>query len=96
MVKVAVMLKRKPGMSTAEFHRYWQDRHGPLGLGVPEFMRHFSKYVQCHAIAEAFSDTPGAASQYDGRAEVWADNIDEVKRALAEPRYREMKVFQRC
>jgi hypothetical protein len=25
MVKVSVMLKRKPGMSTAEFHRYWKD-----------------------------------------------------------------------
>jgi len=89
MVKVAVMLKRKPGMSTAEFHRYWKDVHGPLVLGVPEFMRHFSKYVQCHAIAEAFSDTPGAASQYDGIAEVWADSIDAVKRAFAEPRYLE-------
>src|SRR5215813_9062981 len=90
MVKVSVMLKRKPGMSTAEFHRYWKDVHGPLVLGVPEFMRHFHKYVQCHAIAEAFSDTPGAASQYDGIAELWADSLDEVKRAFAEPRYLEV------
>jgi len=56
-------------------------------LGVPEFMRHFCKYVQCHQIAEAFSDTPGAVSQYDGIAETWADSIDEVKCAFDEPRY---------
>ena len=90
MVKVSVMLKRKPGMSPAEFHRYWKDVHGPLVLGVPELMRHFRKYVQCHSIAGTFSDTPGAVSQYDGIAEVWADSIDEVKRALAEPRYLEV------
>src|SRR5215470_3486245 len=90
MVKVSVMLKRKPGMSTVEFHRYWKDVHGPLVLGVSEFMRHFRQYVQCHAIAEAFVDTPGVASQYDGIAEVWADSLDEVKRALAEPRYLEI------
>jgi hypothetical protein len=28
--------------------------------------------------------------QYDGIAEVWADSVDEVKRALAEPRYLEV------
>jgi uncharacterized protein (TIGR02118 family) len=90
MVKVSVLLKRKPGMSAAEFHRYWKDVHGPLVLGVPELMRHFHKYVQCHAITEAFADTPGMASLYDGIAEVWADSLDEVKRAFAEPRYLEV------
>lgn len=90
MVKVSVMLKRKPGMSTTEFQRYWKDVHGPLVLGVPEFLRHFRKYVQCHVIAEAFADTPGAASPYDGIAEVYADSLDEVQRAFAEPRYLEV------
>jgi uncharacterized protein (TIGR02118 family) len=90
MVKVSAMLKRKPEMSTAEFHRYWKDVHGPLVLGVTEVMRHFRKYVQSHAIEGAFSDTPGAVSQYDGIAEMWADSIDEVKRAFAEPRYLEV------
>jgi uncharacterized protein (TIGR02118 family) len=90
MIKVSVLLKRKPGMSPAEFHRYWKDVHGPLLLGVPELMRHVHKYVQCHSIAEAFSDTPGVASQFDGIAELWGDSIGEVTRALAEPRYLEV------
>jgi hypothetical protein len=51
MVKASVMLKRKPGMSPAEFHRYWKDVHGPLVLGVSEFMRHFRKYGRCPSIA---------------------------------------------
>jgi uncharacterized protein (TIGR02118 family) len=90
MVKVSVLVKRKPGMSPAEFHRYWKDVHGPLLLGVPEFLRHFRTYVQCHQIAEALADMPGASSQYDGIAEACADSLDEVKRAFAEPRYLEV------
>jgi uncharacterized protein (TIGR02118 family) len=84
MIKVSVLLKRKPGMSSAEFHRYWKDVHGPLVLGVPEVMRYVRRYVQCHSIAEAFSGTPGAVSAFDGIAEMWGDSIDDVRRALAE------------
>jgi uncharacterized protein (TIGR02118 family) len=90
MVKVAVMLKRKPGMSAEEFHRYWKGVHGPLVLGVPELMRHFRKYVQSHAIDTGLADTPGGSGLYDGVAELWADNLDEVKKAFAEPRYLEI------
>lgn len=89
MVKVSVLLKRKPGMSKEEFHRYWKDVHGPLVMGVPEMMRHFRKYVQYHSLAESFTDTPGAASGYDGIADLWADSVDEVKQAFSEPRYLE-------
>jgi uncharacterized protein (TIGR02118 family) len=90
VVKVVVMLKRKAGMGLQEFHRYWKDVHGPLVLGVPELMRHIRKYVQCHAIDTGMSDTPGGPGAYDGVAELWADNLDEVKKAFAEPRYLEI------
>ena len=90
MIKVSVMLKRKPGMSAEEFHRYWKDSHGPLVLGLTEFMRHFRKYVQCHTVTGALGDTPGATSEFDGIAELWLDNMDEVKRAFSEPRYLEV------
>jgi uncharacterized protein (TIGR02118 family) len=90
MIKVSILLKRKPEMSPADFHRYWKDVHGPMVLGVPELMRYVRKYVQCHAIAEIFSDTPGVTSQFDGIAELWGDSIDDIKRALAEPKYLEV------
>jgi uncharacterized protein (TIGR02118 family) len=90
MIKVSVILKRKPGLSPAEFRRYWKEVHGPLLLGVPEVMRYVRKYVQCHSIADAFSDIPGVSSEYDGIAELWGDRIDDVTRGLAEPRYAEV------
>jgi uncharacterized protein (TIGR02118 family) len=84
------MLKRKPGMGLQEFHRYWKDVHGPLVLGVPELMRHVRRYVQSHSIDASLSDTPGGSGPYDGVAELWADNLEEVKKAFAEPRYLEI------
>jgi uncharacterized protein (TIGR02118 family) len=91
MIKVSVLLKRRPGMSVAEFHHYWRRAvHGPLLLSVPELMRYIRKYVQCHTIPETFSGTPGAASEYDGIADMWGDSLDDVRRALAEPRYMEV------
>ena len=65
MIKVSVLLKRKPAMSAAEFHRYWKEVHGPLVLGLPEVMRYVRRYVQCHSVAETFSGMPGAASPFD-------------------------------
>ena len=30
MVKAFWLLKRRPGMSPDDFHRYWREHHGPL------------------------------------------------------------------
>jgi uncharacterized protein (TIGR02118 family) len=88
MIKVSVILKRKSGMSPEEFHRYWHEVHGPLLLKQSALMRHVRKYVQCHSIAGAFAEMPDVVSaQFDGIAELWGDNVDDVKRGLVEPAY---------
>jgi uncharacterized protein (TIGR02118 family) len=90
MVKFVACLKRKPGMSSAEFHRYWKDAHGPLVKSVPEFMRHLRKYVQSHSVSDSVPGFPSAPSQYDGIAELWFDSVEEVSKAFNEPRYLEI------
>jgi uncharacterized protein (TIGR02118 family) len=87
MVKVSVILKRKSGMSSEEFRRYWREVHGPLLLKQRSLMRHIRKYVQCHSIADVFADVPLVSSQFDGIAEMWGDSVDDVRRGLAEPAY---------
>ena len=87
MVKITVLLKRKPGMSSEDFFRYWSDTHGPLMTSVPEFMRHCRRYIQSHVIEGAKLDFPAAFADYDGYAELWFDDLDSLNRALNEPRY---------
>jgi uncharacterized protein (TIGR02118 family) len=90
MVKVSVILKRRPGMSPQEFRRYWREVHGPLLVKQTQLMRYVRRYVQCHSIADAFGGMPGVSSQFDGIAELWGAGVDDVKRGLADPAYAEV------
>ena len=91
MVKFVVCVRRKPGISEEEFHRYWRDTHGPLVRSVPEFMRHVRRYVQSHAVTDARSSFPaGGGPPFDGFAELWFDDVEAIRRAFAEPRYLEV------
>jgi uncharacterized protein (TIGR02118 family) len=88
MVKYIICARRKPGWTRAEFSDYWRNQHGPLVRSVPEFMRHVRKYVQCHIVAGA--PPLGVEGAYDGVAELWFDNPEEIARAFEEPRYLEI------
>ncbi len=91
MVKFVGCLRRKPGMSVAEFQSYWKDVHGPLVKSVPEFFRHVRKYIQGHTVKELAPGFPASESPpFDGVAEIWFDSIDDVGKAFAEPRYLEI------
>jgi uncharacterized protein (TIGR02118 family) len=89
MVKASVLIKRKQGMSSADFHRYWKEKHGPLALRVNDFIRHIRRYVQCHQLPEAaLRGMHHATFQYDGIIELWADSIEELERAFDSPGYK--------
>src|SRR5690348_4769262 len=74
MVKAIYLIRRKPGMSHDDFHRYWREVHGAIAARIPGLRR----YVQCHAVEDG---------EYDGAAEVWFDDMDAVRRAVASPEY---------
>lgn len=46
MVKLIVLLKRKPGLSVEEFRHHWRHNHGPLIETTPEISRHVLAYEQ--------------------------------------------------
>lgn len=73
MVKVMLLLKRKPGLSREEFSRRYEEVHAPLVLS---HLRTMKKYVRNYAIA-----SPGAGEpDFDCITEVWFDNMKELKR----------------
>jgi len=68
LVKTIFQLKRKPGMSLADFRKYWVEVHGPLVRKLPGLRR----YVQCHTIDGAYTY---AEPKWDGVAQLWVDNV---------------------
>jgi len=78
-VKGLFLVKRKPGLSVAEFQDYWRTRHAPLVPRTP----HLRRYVQCHVLPETYeTETPPA---YDGVAELWWPDLETFKQSWASP-----------
>jgi uncharacterized protein (TIGR02118 family) len=71
MIKVVYCITKRPGLTDEEFFHYWQNIHGPIGARIPGLRR----LVQSHRLI-----TPGDKYQpdYDGMAELWFDNIDDL------------------
>ncbi len=88
MVKLMFCVRRKPGLSAADFRRYWIENHAPLvkkhasALGA-------KRYVQSHTVDDdmnaALRASRGAMQAFDGIAEVWWDSRDALTAALSRP-----------
>ena len=88
MLKLSFCLHRLPGLSRAEFQRYWRETHAPLvrrhaaALGI-------ERYVQVHAAHDELSEllraSRSAPEPYDGVAELWWRDRAAFESALATP-----------
>ena len=93
-VKLSVVIKRRQGMSFAEFDHYWDVTHGAIVTGVADFTRHVRRYVQSHVVTEytGEGDSSKLTSQwgkaaFDGIAELWFDSIADMVAAFNEPAF---------
>jgi uncharacterized protein (TIGR02118 family) len=87
MIRLVFLLRRKPGMSRAEFQAYWRNEHAPL---VASFQSKIGvlKYVQVHTLddpmnAAAATARGGMEAIYDGVAELWWSSQQALADALA-------------
>lgn len=74
-VKSFEFVLRKPGMSVAEFGRYWREVHGPIAVHVEQI----SHYVQTHAVTGEYAE--GAQPVWDGAAQTWFEDVSAMRRA---------------
>src|SRR5690606_14900651 len=51
-VKNVELVRRRPDLAPADFHRYWTGHHGPLASRIPQIRR----YVQSHTRLAAYRD----------------------------------------
>ncbi len=68
---------RRPGLSVAEFRRYWLEHHGPLASGI-ETMR---RYVQSHAVDSEY--VGGRTPVWEGSAITWFDDMAGMRASAA-------------
>jgi uncharacterized protein (TIGR02118 family) len=89
MIKIVVLLRRLPHLSTEEFLRFWLEEHGPLVRSHAK-ARRFCKYIQVHptapevlgAIVERRQGQPLGC---DGIAEIYWDSVTDMIEANRSP-----------
>ena len=82
MIRLIFVLRQKPGMSLAEFQRYWREVHGPLVAKHATTLK-ILRYVQLHTLEDPINDQLAGArgkmeKPYDGVAELWWTNRDAL------------------
>lgn len=82
MIRLTFVLRRKPGMSLAEFQQYWRGTHGPL-VARHSTTLNILRYVQLHTLEDPVNDQLAAArggmeKPYDGVAELWWTSRDDL------------------
>ncbi len=82
MIRLTFVLRRKPGMSLAQFQQYWRENHGPL-VAKHATTLNILRYVQVHTLEDPTNDALAGArgtmeKPYDGVAELWWTNRDAL------------------
>lgn len=85
MIKLIFCLRRRAGLSRAEFQAYWRERHAPLVAEVAPVLR-IRRYVQSHSLDDPRLVAPTAARGttvpgYDGVAELYWDSVEDLAAA---------------
>ncbi len=78
MFKVIALLKRKPGMSVAEFQHHWRYRHGALVAACARIRRQ----VQSRALPQGYQK---GELLFDGISETWFDSDQAYRAYLHDP-----------
>jgi hypothetical protein len=79
-VKVTTLLKRRPGMSLADYRDISLTRYAPTADALPGLRRH----LHCHTRdgAYVFGESP-----FDSVEQWWFDDVDALRTALSSPQF---------
>ena len=75
MLKVMLLLSRRPDLSVDEFRRYWHEQHRPLLERLPGLRR--------LVLNDVLAGADGASPEYDGISEDWFDSPAAMQAAFA-------------
>ena len=87
MIKFTILLKRRAGMTQADFVAHHRTVHADLFMSVPAVKAHVRRYVQQHALPVELPGLPPA--KYDGVTELWFDDVQAIGRLFSDAEYLE-------
>jgi hypothetical protein len=90
MIKMLAFVRRVPGLSPDEFHRYWRDVHAARIANDPEARGLVKRYELNHRLAADYERERHAAEvagpQWDGVAVQWFDSLADFQAFGAHPK----------
>lgn len=89
MTTLIVCIRRKAGLSEADFAHHWRNVHAPLIAECPDFTRHLTHYVQ-HSLIDRASPVAaafGRNADFDGIAELSFVAPEAMAAAFSESAY---------
>jgi len=92
MVKITVLLVRRPELSHEQFTRHCVDVHAPLVDALPAIRR----YVQNRILDEQAAPVPTVGVALDGIAELWFDDRAAFERAFTSPQGQRLAADGAC
>ena len=87
MVRLTCLLRRKEGLTPAEFHAHWREVHGPL-IAASKSGGHVLRYEQHPRPLDDYAGDgdPG----FDGVTVQWFESMDAYRAHMAEPDFAEI------
>ena len=89
MVRLTCLLRRKEGLSPAQFHAHWREVHGPL-IAATKSGSHVLRYEQHPRPLDDYSGDSDSDSGFDGVTVQWFESMDAYRAHMAEPDFGEI------
>ena len=83
MIRLTCLLRRKEGLTPAEFQDYWENHHGPL-VANSKCGRYALRYEQHPRSLDDYRGDDDR-SGYDGVTVQWFESMDAYRAHMAEP-----------
>ena len=93
MIKLSILMVRRSDLTYEQFIQHWGEVHGPLVAAQSESKQYVRRYIQDHRTSDALPGT--TASNFDGIAEIWFDDISGAKAFFESDGYRLIRFLTR-
>lgn len=88
MLKVDILVRRRPDLTHEQFIQHWRDVHAQLFSSQPVVKQYVRRYVQSRTIANPPQGV--LLADYDGIAQLWFDDMAGFHGVFSSQNYRDV------